>query len=140
MEIEDIMYDDWLEFPHGYDKAMGVHVKDYEVVVDWLLDQGIVSEKIENVNPIPLSKEIIFKMGLFVDGDNYRYTSLGIQNYDRKHYFTIEIIDYGLDGYGLYVGHVDGENSYTYENKHIEYVHEVQHALHDCKVKFEFEL
>ncbi len=134
--IEEIMYGDWLDFPHGYDTVVGVHMENYEVVVDWLLDQGIVSEKIENINPIPLSENILSQMGFRKDGNDF----LKQRFIGKNHYYIIEIVDYGADGYGIFAKSVDRKGTCSYESINVEYVHQLQHIFKNCKIELDFDL
>ena len=72
-----------------------------------------VTEKFENIEPIPLTKEILEKNG-------WEFDELDRNYYSREIHFSI----------------LGGELPYIiFDGVEIGYVHELQHALELCKIK-----
>ena len=72
-ECEYLMIGDVLMFPHGIDTVQGIYQRDYKVMVDFAFDQGISSCSIDDVETIPLTREILLKNGWRYNDENEKF-------------------------------------------------------------------
>lgn len=100
-----------------------------------------ITEKIENIEPIPLTKEILEKNGFdyyFIGHGDYGWCLFKKDKYGEKLTpFTLTLA-YGKDIEFIWGPEIDdNESYYIYEMGRIKYVHELQHLLKDCKIEKE---
>ena len=129
MKAADLMIGDLVIRKDVPEEPMHVYdIKTSAGVVYLDQDGRGVTEKFENIEPIPLTKEILEKNGF--EGDVYLWINVG----DEK---TLEYYPFE---HRLILWYEEGKNQEILFKCHCFYVHEFQHALKLCGIKKEIVL
>lgn len=139
MKTEELMTGDWVLITepddfHGYIGKVIITNAETNYIMVHIPDMHPHDVFIEDLQPVPLTREILEKNG---------FTSVEDQ-YDHKKYFLLGKNEYNCDIYwdGLAILLVEEDyepTTYAYICD-AEYVHELQHALKLCKIKKEIVL
>ena len=144
MKANELMIGDWVQTPNGCRRVEELSSKN--VIMEWS-DYGCT---VEDVLPIPLTKEILEKNGFkIVYGFGYsdKYPTLGWGYHNGIHdYCSIDVTFYDTTING--VSHLvkinrnsaSGDGINTVHNCDIDYVHQLQHAIRLCGIEKEIEL
>jgi len=129
MKKEDLMIGDWVIRKSILEEPMCVCDIKASVGIVYLDQDGRgVTEKIENIEPISLTKEILYKNGF--EGDVYLWINVG----DEK---TLEYYPFE---HRLSLWYGEEKNQEILFKCHCFYVHEFQHALKMCGIEKEIVL
>lgn len=133
MEITDLMVGDWvlkLEVGGHYRKCRITGI--FDVNVDCVTSNGEVHcLSISGIEPIPLTTEILKKSGF----KNYR---LSYDNGDYYYHIALEDVKGGI-----WIEAMSSRNVLYGRKEYcglINYVHELQHAMKQCKIDKQIEL
>ena len=92
---------------------------------------------VEEISPIPLTKEILEKNGFVkMDGDHYRY----FLAYDDNYYAGFESVNYYTDACFCNVTKECSDGTQAQSKGVYKHVHELQHALRLCGIEKEIKL
>lgn len=137
VNISNLMVGDWVIRRGVPEEPMRLYDMKVLASIVYLDQDGRgVTEKLENIEAIPLTKEIMEKNGfnLYPEETNVFYLNAGYQH--------------DLDTVCLYIGDIERPSIYgndslgekTYVVLHCKYVHELQHLLKLCKIEKEITL
>lgn len=137
VNINNLMVGDWVIRRGVPEEPMRLYDMKVLASIVYLDQDGRgVTEKLENIEAIPLTKEIMEKNGfnLYPEETNVFYLNAGYQH--------------DLDTVCLYIGDIERPSIYgndslgekTYVVLHCKYVHELQHLLKLCKIEKEITL
>ena len=122
-ECENLMIGDVLMFPHGVDTVQGISQRDYKIMLDFVIDHGIDSCNIEDVETIPLTREILLKNGWVYNDENEKFAPC---TYSGGGLILQEIADGGF----MVVATSDYDDQDTNHTPFaVRTVNELQHAL-----------
>ena len=147
MKKEDLMIGDWVNIQtEKDDEPMYSQVEqlwECEIDADFQTDY-------KNVHPIPLSKEILEKNGFhLMHGFRYNetYPTYGWGDNIDKKYISVDVTFYDDEPINgvmhlvkIYRDSMGEDGVDSIHSCHIDYVHELQHALKVCKIEKEIVL
>lgn len=121
MKADELMIGDWVIRRGVPEEPMRIYGMNVSVGIAYLDQDGRdVSEKFENIEPIPLTSEILEKNRFLVDSNGIFYLQENLK------FGLIKDIDYGY-----WFAH-RSYNEYIFT---CDFVHELQHLLKQCKIK-----
>lgn len=126
MKTKDLMVGDWVM--HGKKKRKCYNICGH--TNDVMLDNGVFTN-VMNINPMPLTKDILEKNGFEDIGDDtYQLT-------ERPYWFWVDFYnhEYGCEFDTSTYEYEDSEHRLNL--KGIPYVHELQHAMRLCGIEKE---
>lgn len=134
MKANELMIGDYVRFKHGIDKVVGVSWVPGLVDCAWFAASAtLFPESVEDVNPIPLTPEILEKNGFkeISCGTSYVY---GLTD----DYYTIAIDE--LSDSIWRVEYLNREFNLPLCRNTVSFVHELQHALRLYGIEKEIEI
>ena len=143
----DLMIGDWVKFPIGYEKIQEIsYQQEIGGYCVWFAASATLFPcMIEDIEPIPLIPEILEKNGFERCVSSIAKTSTAVipicdsNQFCHKNLGNLRIIDkHPCHGWTLRTD-VFGDTSHN-EIHHINYVHELQHALKLCGITLNIEL
>ena len=134
MKVEELMIGDWVRFPIGNDKIVDLpYVEGKGICASFAASATLFPVKVEELKPIPLSKEILEKNGFKSWEHGYIFKErIGIGGQTTSATSPIEIIIYE-GGHSVIMNPHDGREF----QGSIDNVHELQHALRLCGIEKE---
>ena len=125
MKPEELMIGDWIIRIGVQEEPMRLYDMKASYSIAYLDQDGRgVTEKFENIEPIPLTPEIFEKNGFLVDSNGIFYLKENLKFGFKKD------IDYGY----WFVNRADNYKEYICT---CDFVHELQHILKLCKIEKE---
>lgn len=143
MEKEDLIIGDWVTrrgVPEEHMRICGMNVLAGVVYLDQ--DGRGVTEKFENIEPIPLTLKILEKNCFTKYDVGHNVSGWSIMDDDNLYSaipFTLTDNDFDTEPGEYKWGPIedDREESFVREMGRINYVHELQHVLKVCKIEKE---
>ena len=117
LSVKDLMVGDWVKSQYGnqYCKIK----RNWNDMVDTTY---ISSVHLDDIEPIPLTPEILLKIGLEFDGRSFTFSSEYIDENDSSYILNFELTPKG-DGYEWTI------NGDKYSICFIKYLHQLQHIF-----------
>lgn len=146
MKATELMIGDWVIRKGVPEEPMRVYDIKTSVGIVYLDQDGRgITEKFENIEPIPLTPEILEKNGFTKYDVGHNVVGWSIMDDDNLYSaipFTLTDNDFDTESGKYKWGPVedDREESFVREMGRINYVHELQHLLKQCKIKKEIVL
>ena len=141
MKAADLMIGDWVIRRGVPEEPMRLYGMNASMGIAYLDQDGRgVSEKFENIEPIPLTLGILEKNGFHGQDDYYAIADLSKADsfWSIKIIFAFEHPTYITQ---IKIENADGNNIINVDMStiggKIYYVHELQHSLKQCKIKKE---
>lgn len=136
MKIEEMMLNDWVKFPIGNDRIIGlIYVEGKGICASFSASATLFPVSVSEIEPIPLTSEILEKNGFSNYADSWYFPSdeknirIGFHMYET-------VLDIKTDNASFYKKIPYGYRSIIkYGN--ILSVHELQHALRLCGINKE---
>ena len=143
MKADELMIGDWVIRRGVPEEPMRIYGMNVSVGIAYLDQDGRgVSEKFENIEPIPLTLGILEKNGFTKYDVGHNVIGWSIMDDDNLYSaipFTLTDNDFDTEPgeYKWRPVEDDREESFVREMGRINYVHELQHLLKQCKIKKE---
>lgn len=146
MKPEELMIGDWVIRKGVPEEPMRIYdIKASAGIVYLDQDGRGITEKFENIEPIPLTPKILEKNCFTKYDVGYNVLGWSIMDDDNLYSaipFTLTDNDFDTEPREYKWGPVedDGDESFVREMGRMNYVHELQHLLKQCKIKKEIVL
>lgn len=125
IDVKDLMVGNWVKSPHGIIEA-------HNVLTDRIIakydDKGIYIFHATDIVPIPVTKEILEKIGfeeyedLPLEGKFYRY-------WDKDCKYKLDVRDFWTNSQRKWYVHIDNDVCNTIGSGEFDYVHELQNLV-----------
>jgi hypothetical protein len=137
MEAKEVMVGDWVKYGNRFALIQSITPNECCILVSCGGSDEFVWETYDNIEPVPLTSEILEKNGFTKSTPPTGIHARCYELDNKKDRYHLTIADYNK--YKRLLLNVDSEDSECFNIK-CDYVHEFQHALRLCGINKNIEL
>ena len=136
MRAGELSIGDWCLYGQRYCIITKVSYDKVSILVNTGFQDEIIVETLDNIEPIPLTVEILEKNGFEMADDTYTRPTVFYFSKDRR----VQFSNLTNSGDGYWCVHVDNEDFETIGSCDVQYVHLMQNFLRLCKYELDLKI
>lgn len=126
IDVKDLMVGNWVKSPQGITQV-------HNVLTDKIITKndkkGVYFYHTTDIEPIPVTKELLMKIGFEEHKDNVLKEFSYYRYWDKEHKYKLDVCDIYTNSDRRWHVHIDNEDCCSLGSGEFDYVHELQNLV-----------